>query len=106
MTAPVVDAVAAQSAAAHVAAAHVASGWWQQAVHHAMPGVLLTVAAIRLARPNSPWAKRCYPADSTKLQRAIEQTARHDAYRQELLTRWQNSIPGAPSSDPDHRDRS
>lgn len=34
--------------------------------------------AIRLARPNSPWARRRYPEDSRKMARARARFARHD----------------------------
>ena len=52
------------------------------------------VAAIRLAEPDSPWARRRYPPGSRKLARATARGERHRArYR-----RWQDLIAGAPSA--------
>jgi hypothetical protein len=51
------------------------------------------VAAIRLARPGSWWAKRRYGLDSPKLAKAIERKARHDR----RVRRFQDLIGGAPS---------
>jgi hypothetical protein len=51
------------------------------------------VAAIRLAKPGSPWARRRYPAGGRKLARATERYARHERrYR-----RFQDRLAGAPS---------
>lgn len=59
------------------------------------------VAAIRLAEPDSPWARRRYAPGSGKLARATARGERHRArYR-----RWQDLIAGAPSAadpPPDH----
>jgi hypothetical protein len=54
--------------------------------------LLLQVSAVRLARPNSWWARRRYPAGSRKLHRATARAARWDARR----TRWLDRIGGAP----------
>ncbi|HET9121236.1 MAG TPA: hypothetical protein VFN72_11960 [Solirubrobacterales bacterium] len=51
------------------------------------------VAAIRLARPGSWWAKRRYPAESPKLEKAVVRKARHD----KRVRRFQDLIGGAPS---------
>ena len=52
------------------------------------------VAAIRLAEPDSPWARRRYASGSRKLVRATARGERHQArYR-----RWQDLIAGAPSA--------
>jgi hypothetical protein len=51
------------------------------------------IGAIRLAKPDSPWAKRFYPPGSRKLERA---TAR-DAKRGDRYQRLQDLIGGAPS---------
>jgi hypothetical protein len=51
------------------------------------------VAAIRLARPGSWWAKRRYAADSGKLAKAVARKARHDR----RVRRFQDLIGGAPS---------
>ena len=63
----------------------------------AVVGVLIplvaVVAAIRLARPGSPWALRRYAEGSGKLARA---TARNERSRRRYR-RWQDRIGGAPS---------
>jgi hypothetical protein len=51
------------------------------------------VAAIRLAKPGSPWAKRRYAEGSSKLARATER----DERRRARYRRWQDRIGGAPS---------
>jgi hypothetical protein len=63
----------------------------------AVVGVLVAlvglVAAIRLAKPESPWAQRRYAKGSRKLARA---TARDERARKRRR-RWQDRIGGAPS---------
>ena len=63
----------------------------------AVVGILVTlvglVAAIRLAKPGSPWARRRYAEGSDKLARA---TARAERSRNRYR-RWQDRIGGAPS---------
>jgi hypothetical protein len=50
------------------------------------------VAAIRLAKPGSPWARRRYPDGSEKLEKATKRDQRStDRYR-----RWQELIGGRP----------
>jgi hypothetical protein len=51
------------------------------------------VAAIRLARPGSWWAKRRYKAGSGKLVKAQARKAKHDR----RVRTWQDRIGGAPS---------
>ena len=51
------------------------------------------VAAIRLGRPGSWWAKRRYAAGSGKLAKAEARKARHD----KRVRRFQDVIGGAPS---------
>jgi hypothetical protein len=51
------------------------------------------VAAIRLARPGSWWAKRRYKAGSGKLVKAQARKTRHD----QRVRRFQDLIGGAPS---------
>jgi hypothetical protein len=51
------------------------------------------VAAIRLARPGSWWAKRRYATGSDKLVKAEARKARHD----QRVRRFQDLIGGAPS---------
>jgi len=57
-----------------------------------MPPVSL-VAAIRLAKPGSPWARRRYHEGGEKLSRAM---ARGERSRMRYR-RWQDRIGGAPS---------
>ena len=53
------------------------------------------IGAIRLAKPESPWAKRRYPAGSRKLAKSEARYAKHTArYR-----RFQDQIAGAPEAD-------
>jgi hypothetical protein len=63
----------------------------------AVVGVLVAlvglIAAIRLAKPGSPWARRRYAEGSRKLARA---TARYERSRRRYR-RWQDRIGGAPS---------
>jgi hypothetical protein len=54
--------------------------------------VVAEVAAIRLARPNSPWARRRYAAGDDKLVEAERRRERWDARRE----RWLDRIGGAP----------
>jgi hypothetical protein len=60
-------------------------------------GVLLPliglVAAIRLAKPGSPWARRRYGPGSRKLTRATERDNRH----RRRYRRFQDRLAGAPS---------
>jgi hypothetical protein len=51
------------------------------------------VAAIRLARPGSYWARRRYPEGSDKLAEATGRKERHDRH----VRRFQDLIGGAPS---------
>jgi hypothetical protein len=51
--------------------------------------------AIRLARPNSRWAKRRYNAP--KQQRAVERAEKFDARYGPLATRVANFVAGAPT---------
>jgi hypothetical protein len=53
------------------------------------------VAAIRLAKPDSRWAKRRYHPGSAKLARATDRDARNQARQNRLF----NLIGGAPSED-------
>ena len=65
---------------------------WSAAAGMLVPFVAI-VAAIRLARPGSPWARRRYKPGSKKLAKAEDRAVRHDR-------RWlwlQNLIGGAPS---------
>jgi hypothetical protein len=64
----------------------------------AVVGVLVPlvglVAAIRLAKPESPWARRWYAEGSRRLTRA---TARDERSRRRYR-RWQDRIGGAPTA--------
>ena len=54
--------------------------------------LLFEVAAIRVARPNSPWARRFYRPGSKKLAKAQVRAARWDARRM----KWFDRIGGTP----------
>lgn len=54
---------------------------------------VLWFAAIRLARPNSWWARRRYAPGAKKLEKAAVRAARWDARRE----KWLDRIGGAPS---------
>ena len=57
------------------------------------------VAAVRLARPTSPWARRFY--SDAKRARAEQRTAEFDRRYGPWRQRWDNAVGGAPSvSDP------
>lgn len=66
-----------------------------------VPG-LFEVAAIRLARPNSPWARRFYAPGSAKLATATARSERWDARR----LRWLDRIGGAPHLERPERETS
>jgi hypothetical protein len=50
------------------------------------------VAALRLAKPGSPWARRRYPEGGEKLARATERDERH----RRRYRRFQDRVAGAP----------
>lgn len=50
------------------------------------------IGSIRLAKPNSPWARRRYKDGSRKLERATRRCERSDARR----LKWLDRIGGAP----------
>lgn len=54
--------------------------------------LVFEVAAIRVARPSSPWARRFYRPGSKKLAKAHARAARWDARR----IRWLDRIGGTP----------
>jgi hypothetical protein len=51
------------------------------------------IAAIRLARPGSPWARRRYRGRPAKLERAVARFDRHDA----RMERLRDLLGGAPT---------
>jgi hypothetical protein len=53
------------------------------------------IAAIRLARPNSPWARWRYRENQRKLDRSREREAKWSRRR----TRWSNLVGGTPTDD-------
>ncbi|WP_331766961.1 hypothetical protein [Embleya sp. NBC_00896] len=73
--------------------------------------IVNVVAAIRLARPGSPWAHRYYRDKPGKLHRATLRAARHDARWDPLRRRFEDVIGGrlaplsAPPPDPRPRSR-
>jgi hypothetical protein len=55
---------------------------------------LSVIAAIRLAKPQSPWAKRRYPPGSRRLERS---SARYPPGRRNRWNRFTDLVGGAPS---------
>jgi hypothetical protein len=89
-TAAVVAIVAVDLSACAIAA-------FKGKVISALAGIFLPfigwVAAIRLAKPGSPWAQRRYAPDGPKIARAEVRDQRH----RERMRRWQDRIGGKPS---------
>jgi hypothetical protein len=56
------------------------------------------VAAIRLAKPRSIWARRFYKPGSARLLRAEERQRRHDRRWSSRTKKLQDLIGGAPSA--------
>jgi hypothetical protein len=73
-------------------------GKYKLALFGAFIPLCAVVAAIRLARPESRWAKRHYDRD--KLARARERTARYDA-RYGPATDWVSDFVAGRPSEPD-----
>jgi signal transduction histidine kinase len=66
--------------------------FWSTVIGMFVP-VVAMVAAIRLARPGSPWARRRYDQGSAKLAKAEAREQKHNRRRQRLL----DLVGGAPS---------
>ena len=60
-------------------------------------GVVALVGAVRLARPDSPWARRRYRPGSRKEQRAVKRERRYRRPVQRLGDRLSDLIAGRPS---------
>jgi hypothetical protein len=58
------------------------------------------IGAVRLARPESPWARWRYPPDSRRRQRAIDRARRHDARWRRLKHRVFDAVAGRPHIKP------
>jgi len=84
--------VAMASVLAFAAVAALKGKYWATLVGMFFPPVGL-VAAIRLAKPGSPWARRRYAEGSPKLELA---TRRAERSRQRYR-RWQERIGGRPT---------
>jgi len=67
-------------------------------------GILLPlfnlIAAVRLARPGSPWANRFYRNRPAKLRRATERARRHDARWDPWTRRVEDLLGGRPTGEP------
>ena len=59
------------------------------------------VGAIRVARPDSPWARWRYPDGSRKLAKAIAREKRYGRPLTRLLTWFQDAIAGGPDHNGD-----
>lgn len=86
--------VVAGGVVAHLAwgAVVLAKGKVRLAVIGFMLPLVYPFAAIRLARPRSPWARRFYAPDSRRLERATVRATRWDERRE----RWLDRIGGTP----------
>jgi hypothetical protein len=84
--------VASVLAALALAAVAVAKGKLFMAVTSMLFPLVGLVAAVRLAKPGSPWARRRYPEGSRKLERARRRLERH----QRRYRAFQDRIAGAP----------
>ena len=62
----------------------------------ALAPILAIVGAIRLARPNSPWARRRYPKRPKKLARARRREERLDAHTLAWRDAFFDLIAGKP----------
>lgn len=60
-------------------------------------GIFSLVGAIRLARSDSPWARRSYPPDSRKMQRTLKREKRWGRPGDRVMRRLENLIGGKPS---------
>jgi hypothetical protein len=65
--------------------------YWMGIIGLFIPGVA-QIGAIRLATPDSPWARRRYPAGGRKAERAAARARRHNR----RWRRFQDLIGGAP----------
>lgn len=79
-----------------IAAVAVAKGKIVLGVTSVLFPLLGLIGAIRLARPDSPWARRRYQEGEDKLTRAREREHRHTRRYQ----RFQDRIAGAPGPQP------
>lgn len=69
----------------------------RMAVLGAVVPVIAMVAAVRLARPTSPWARRLYGGRAKARARALKRAYRHDRRWSGLRRRVDYLIGGAPS---------
>jgi len=60
--------------------------------------LLALIGALRLAKPNSPWARWRYPPGSRKITRATARALRHEARWERLKHRVFDAIAGRPDS--------
>ncbi|MBB1242631.1 hypothetical protein GL263_03450 [Streptomyces durbertensis] len=77
-----------------------AKGKFGMGVVGAVFPLLAWVAAVRLARPDSVWARRFYREGSRRRRRAAARAARHDARWGGLWRTAQNALAGAPDPAP------
>ncbi|TDD73507.1 hypothetical protein E1293_31090 [Actinomadura darangshiensis] len=61
-------------------------------------GIIAIIGAVRLARPDSPWARRRYRPDSRKERRARIRERRYRLPMQRLGDRLSDMVAGRPSS--------
>jgi lysyl-tRNA synthetase class 2 len=59
--------------------------------------LLALIGALRLAKPNSPWARWRYLPGSRKITRAVARASRHDARWERLKHRIFDAVAGRPT---------
>ncbi|GAA3195211.1 hypothetical protein [Actinocorallia longicatena] len=59
-------------------------------------GIFAIVGAMRLARPESPWARKRYPAESKKMRKAVRRESRMRRPMNHAKRRFQDLIAGRP----------
>jgi hypothetical protein len=85
---------------AATAAITFAKGKFRVGVVGLLVPIVLLVAAVRLARPGSPWANRFYRSRPHRAERAARRARRDDARWAPIRRRLQDLVAGAPTSPP------
>jgi hypothetical protein len=73
-------------------------GKYRLALLAAFVPVVAFVGAVRLARPGSPWDRRCYRSRPARRERAARRTARFDARWDPRLRRLGDLVAGRPTA--------
>jgi lysyl-tRNA synthetase class 2 len=62
--------------------------------------VLALIGAVRVGKPNAPWARWHYPPGSRRMAKAVRRAERHEQRWERLKVRIFDAIAGRPDSDP------